>query len=75
MRRTPPPSPAPDLEWGNDGNTTAATTNAQNVAAANTVMGQAIPTADVMVVHGAYHYDTTSQTFYPQFPPVSARQL
>ena len=52
-------------------NTDTATSNGQAVANANVILGKAIPTANVVMTHGAYHYDSTSQTFYPQFPPVS----
>jgi Flp pilus assembly protein TadG len=52
-------------------NTSTATANGQAVANANLVLGKAIPTANVTMTHGAYHYDYTSETFYPQFPPVS----
>jgi Flp pilus assembly protein TadG len=51
--------------------TSTATTNAQNVATANTILNQPIPVAGVTVQHGAYHYDSTTQTFSPQYPPVA----
>ncbi len=59
------------LTGGASSNTAQATTNGQAVAVANTVVGTAIPTANVTITNGAYHYDSSSQTFYPQFPPVA----
>ena len=35
------------------------------------VLGTSVPAANVTITLGAYHYDPTTQTFYPQFPPVS----
>jgi Flp pilus assembly protein TadG len=52
-------------------NLTNATTNAQNAAIMNSVMGQALTTGDITVTHGTYHYDTTNLIFVPQFPPVA----
>ena len=52
-------------------NLTAATTNAQNAATANAVLSSPVLAAEVTIQHGSYHYDTTSQTFYPQYPPVA----
>jgi Flp pilus assembly protein TadG len=52
-------------------NTTQATLNGQAAAAANRVAGTSVPATNVTIVHGAYHYDPGSQTFYPQFPPVA----
>ena len=34
---------------------------------ANVVLGQSIPAANVTMVHGTYHYDSTSQTFFRNF--------
>jgi Flp pilus assembly protein TadG len=59
------------LSGGTTANLLQATTNGQTVAHANHILGSAIPTATVTMTHGAYHYDYTSQTFYPTFPPVS----
>lgn len=59
------------LTGGASANTTQAIANGQAVAGANTVVGTPIPAANVTIVNGAYHYDSSSQTFYPQFPPVA----
>jgi Flp pilus assembly protein TadG len=59
------------LTGGASANTDQAAINGQAVAAANVVLGQSVPAANVTMTFGAYHYDTTSQTFYPQFPPVA----
>jgi Flp pilus assembly protein TadG len=59
------------LTGGANPNTNQAATNGQAVAAANAVLGQSIPTANVTMTLGAYHYDPGTQTFYPQFPPVA----
>src|SRR5262249_28836990 len=50
---------------------TAATTNARLAATANRVLSQALQDADVAVQHGAYHYDSASEKFVPQIPPVA----
>ena len=52
-------------------NLTAATANAQAAADANQILGQAVQSSQVAVVHGTYHYNSTSMTFSPVFPPVS----
>ena len=52
-------------------NLTNATTNAQNAAIQNSVMGQPLTAADLTITHGTYHYDTTNLIFVPQFPPVA----
>ena len=62
---------ARSLNGSTNSNTTAATTNGQAVAAANNILGQTIPAANVTMVHGAYHYDPNTQTFAPAFPPVA----
>jgi Flp pilus assembly protein TadG len=60
------------LDGSTSGNTTNASTNATNTATANKILGLPIQASDVTLVqHGAYHYDTASQTFSPQFPPKS----
>src|SRR5271166_4520325 len=59
------------LSGGANPNTSQATVNGQAVAAANTVLGTSIPAANVTMTHGAYHYNPTTQTFSPQFPPVA----
>ena len=59
------------LTGGVNSNMTQATTNGQNVAAANLIMGRSVPAANVTMTYGSYHYDPASQTFSPQFPPVA----
>ncbi len=44
---------------------------AQSVATSNLVLNSAIPAANVTLLYGAWHYDTTNQLFTPNFPPVS----
>src|SRR5580700_1969084 len=56
------------LTGGASSNTTQAVTNGQTAANANRVLGTNIPAANVTITNGAYHYDSTTQTFYPQFP-------
>jgi Flp pilus assembly protein TadG len=53
------------------GNLTQATANALAAATSNAVLSQPIVASQVSIQNGAYHYDPNSQTFYPQFPPVS----
>jgi Flp pilus assembly protein TadG len=48
-----------------------ANTNALNLAQTNLVLSQQIPTANITLNFGAFHYDTTTQLFVPQFPPVA----
>ena len=43
---------------------------AQQVATSNLVLNSAIPAANVTLLYGAWHYDTSSQLFVPEFPPV-----
>src|SRR5262245_46359154 len=62
---------ARSLDGTPSGNAAQATTNAQNTAAADVILGVPTQTSEVAVQHGAYHYDPTAQTFAPQFPPVS----
>jgi len=59
------------LTGGSNPNTTQATANGQTVAGANSVLGTSIPAENVTMTHGAYHYDPSSQTFSPQYPPVA----
>lgn len=49
----------------------SATDNALKTVQANNVMSSAVPSANVTMTFGAWHYDTTSQLFTPQFPPVA----
>lgn len=48
-----------------------ATTNAKTAAQANKLLGTILQDGEISVRHGSYHYDTTSETFSPQYPPVS----
>jgi Flp pilus assembly protein TadG len=57
------------LSTGSSSNLGAATANAQNAAIANPILGTTLLASEVAVTHGAYHYNYTSQTFAPQFPP------
>ncbi len=59
------------LTGGANANLAQATTNGQNVAAANAIMGQPIPAANVTMTYGSYHYDPSTLTFSPQIPPVA----
>ena len=59
------------MTGGANPNTSQATANGKAVAAANTVLGTSVPAANVTMTHGAYHYNPTTQTFSPQFPPVA----
>ena len=52
-------------------NVSSATTAGQNAAAANSVLSTKLLTSEVVLQHGAYHYDSTNQVFTSQFPPVS----
>ncbi|HEV3339167.1 MAG TPA: pilus assembly protein TadG-related protein [Pirellulales bacterium] len=52
-------------------NLAQATANAQGAASANKVLGSSVPTANVTVSNGAYHYNPATQTFTPQFPAVA----
>jgi hypothetical protein len=57
------------IDGSSSGNTLNATANAQIAGAANKILGRNIPVSEISVRHGAYHYDATSMTFSPQFPP------
>ena len=56
-------SPSPNL--------TGATTNAQTSAAANPILSVPVAASDLAITYGAYHYDSGTQTFSPQYPPVA----
>jgi len=60
---------ARSLNASTGSNLALATTNATTVATKNTILGSPILQSDVSVRHGAYHYNYSSQTFYPVFPP------
>ena len=59
------------LNGTTSGNTAAATITAQAAAAINPILSQVASSSQVAVQHGAYHYNYSSMTFTPQFPPVS----
>lgn len=59
------------LDGTSGANLSDATFAAAAVATANQVLSTNIRAFEVAVRHGAYHYDDTSQTFVPQYPPVS----
>ena len=52
-------------------NLTAATSNAQAAAEANSVISQAVQVSQVTILNGTYHYDQSSMTFAAAFPPVA----
>ncbi|HWA98345.1 MAG TPA: pilus assembly protein TadG-related protein [Pirellulales bacterium] len=59
------------LDGSTTGNTSRATSNAQQAGTLSAVLGQSIKSSEMTITHGSYHYDTTSQAFSAQFPPVS----
>jgi Flp pilus assembly protein TadG len=59
------------LNGASNGNTSGASTTAQAAAAINPILSKAATASQVSIQHGAYHYDYSSQTFTPTFPPVS----
>src|SRR5580698_5838078 len=59
------------LNGAANGNTSAATSTAQAAAAINPILSKSASSSQVAVQHGAYHYDYTTMTFTPQFPPVA----
>ncbi len=52
-------------------NQTTATTNAQNIANFNKILGQAIQTSQLGITYGTYDYNQTTQTFSANFPGTS----
>jgi hypothetical protein len=62
---------ARSIDGSASSNLATATANAIATATANTILSEPILSGDVTIQHGAYHYDPTSQTFTPQFPPVA----
>jgi Flp pilus assembly protein TadG len=46
-----------------------ANSEAQSAAALNPVLSVPLQSSELTITYGAYHYDPTSQTFYPQYPP------
>ena len=60
---------ARSLNGSTGSNLTGATANATSQATRNTILGTQIGSSEVAVQHGTYHYNYTSQTFYPEFPP------
>jgi Flp pilus assembly protein TadG len=62
---------ARSLDGGDSPDLTTATANARAAATSNTILGGSVQASEVTVQHGAYHYDTTTQKFSAQFPPVA----
>jgi Flp pilus assembly protein TadG len=62
---------ARSLTGGSSANTSQATTNGISAAGANVILGAPVASANVTITLGAYHYNSTSATFVPQFPPVA----
>jgi len=60
---------ARSLSTGSAANQATATTNAQNAAIANPILGVTLTAPEIAVTNGAFHYDPIAQTFAPQFPP------
>ena len=56
------------INTGSSGNLTSATTNAQNAAIANKILGQALAASEIAVTHGAYHYTSSTQSLRRRFP-------
>ncbi len=52
-------------------NLEGATSNARRAAQSNRILGQQAVWGNVNVTHGAFHYDTSTEIFTPQFPPVA----
>jgi Flp pilus assembly protein TadG len=52
-------------------NFTLATSNAQSAAAANPVLARTLQGGELALQYGSYHYDSGTQLFFPQYPPVS----
>ncbi len=61
---------ARSLDGSDTPNLTLASNNARAAARANKVLHQLVQDSEITVQHGAYHYDTSSETFVPQYPPV-----
>ena len=62
---------ARSIDGSSTSNLTAATANADAAAEANKIISASVQVSQVAVQHGTYHYDTTSMTFSPVFPPVA----
>jgi uncharacterized membrane protein len=54
-------------------NSSAATTNAQNILTSNVILGQAIQTSQLTLTYGSYDYSQTTQTFTANYPPTAGR--
>lgn len=50
------------------GQVATATTNGRNAAVANPILSVALLNSEIALLHGAYHYDTNSRSFIPQYP-------
>lgn len=62
---------ARSLDGSVTSNLSGASMNAANVAATNRVLAKVVKTGEVSTRHGAYHYDTATETYAPNFPPVA----
>jgi Flp pilus assembly protein TadG len=56
---------------GSVGTAGTAMDNAMKTTQANQILSSVVPSANVTLTFGAWHYDTTTQLFVPQFPPVA----
>jgi Flp pilus assembly protein TadG len=56
-------------------NQSAATTNAQNILVANTILGQSIQSSQLQLTYGSYDYNQSTQVFNANFPPTSGMPL
>jgi len=56
-------------------NQTNATTNAQNVANYNNILGQAVKASQLQLSYGTYDYNQTTQTFNANFPATNGAPL
>jgi len=52
-------------------NQSAATTNAQNILTYNYILGQTIPSSQLVLSYGSYDYNQATQTFNANFPATS----
>lgn len=56
-------------------NQSNATTNAQNIANFNNILGQSVQTSQLQLSYGTYDYNQTTQAFTANFPPTSGMPL
>jgi Flp pilus assembly protein TadG len=53
----------------NNYNSSAATTNAQNILTSNAILGQPIQSSQLTLTYGSYDYNQATQTFNANYPP------